>query len=69
MFIFGMAYFIEPQRKFILGILKMYLVLMLNFEAVSTLMKDILGFLVSHDPHNSFDTLLICFHSLVNEWL
>ena len=38
---------------------KIYLTLTLNFEAMVTLMLGILGFLISPDLYNSFDTLFI----------
>ena len=47
---------------------KMYLTFTLNFEAVTTLMSGILVFLVFPDLYNSFDTLPICFHGLMNKW-
>ena len=47
---------------------KMDLTLTLNFEAVTTLMSGMLGFLVSPDMYNSFVTLLVYFHSLMNKW-
>ena len=42
--------------------------LMLYFEAVTTIMLGILDFSVSADLYNSFDTLLLCFHDLMNKW-
>ena len=47
---------------------KMYLTLTPYFEVVSTIMSVILGFPSVLDLYNSFDTLLICFHDLMNEW-
>ena len=47
---------------------KMYLTFTLYFEAVTIIMLGILGFPVSSDLYNSFDTLLICFHNLMNKW-
>ena len=50
------------------GVPKMYLVLTLNFEPVTTLMSEILGFAVSPDLYDSFDTLPICCHGIMNKW-
>ena len=47
---------------------KMYLTLMLYFEAEATIMMGILGFHVSPYLYNSFDTLPICFHDLMDKW-
>ena len=47
---------------------KMYLTLTLYFEAVAAIMSGILNFPVSSDLYNSIDTLLICFHDLMNKW-
>ena len=48
------------------GCLKqLYPTLTFYFEAVTTIMLGILGFPVSADLYNSFDTLLICFHDLM----
>ena len=46
---------------------KIYLVLTLYFEAVTTIITGILGFLVFPDLYNLFETLLICFHGLMNK--
>ena len=45
----------------------MYPTLTFYFEAVTTIMPGTLGFPVSPDLYNSFETLLICFHDLINE--
>ena len=37
-----------------------------NFEAAKLLTSEILGFPASLDLYNSFDTLFICFHGLMN---
>ena len=47
---------------------EMYMTLTLNFERVTTLMSGSVGFFVSPNLYNSFDTLLICFHGLMNKW-
>ena len=47
---------------------KMYLTSTFYFEAVSTTMSGIIGFLVSPNLYNSFDSLLICFHELMSKW-
>ena len=46
---------------------KMYLILTLNFEPVTTLMSGSLVLSVFPDLYNSFDTLLICFLSLMSK--
>ena len=47
---------------------KMYLTLTLYFETVTTIIFGILAFPISPDLCNSFDTLPICFHDLINRW-
>ena len=47
---------------------KMYLTLTLCFEIVITLMLGILSLPFSPYMHDSFDTLLICFHGLMDVW-
>ena len=47
---------------------KLHLTLTLCSEAVTTIMLGISSFPVSPDLYNSFDTLLICFHDLMNKW-
>ena len=54
--------------QFVLGVPKMYLTLTLNFGAVTTFMSRILFFPIFLDLYNSFDTLFICFHGLMNKW-
>ena len=46
---------------------KMYLTLTLYFEAVTAIVSGLLDFPVFPDLYNSFDTLLICFHGLMNK--
>ena len=43
---------------------KLYLILMLYFEAVATIMLGILGYSVSLDLYNPFDTFLSAFMNL-----
>ena len=46
-----------------------FVFLMLYFEAVTPIiLLESLGFPVSQDMYNSFDTLFICFHDLMNKW-
>ena len=45
---------------------KMYWSSKLNFEVVNALMSEILVFLVILNLYISFDTLLVCFHGLMN---
>ena len=47
---------------------KLYLTLTHYFEAMTTIMLVIISFSVSPYIRNSFDTLFICFHDLMNEW-
>ena len=47
---------------------KVYLTLKLYFEAVTIMMLGISGFPASLDLYNSFDTLLVCLHDLMNKW-
>ena len=46
----------------------MYLILTLYFEELTAIVSGLLGFSVSPDLYNSCETLLICFHDLVNTW-
>ena len=41
---------------------------MLCFEAVTTIILGLLGFPVSPDLYNSFDTSHICFNDLMIKW-
>ena len=46
----------------------MNLTLTLDFNAVTTMMPETLGFPVSVDLYNLFDTLFICFQDLMDKW-
>ena len=59
---------IKVTSIYLHGVPKMCVDLTLYFEAVTTIMSRILGFSVSPDLYNSFDTLFICFHDLMNKW-
>ena len=61
---------IKDNMNFVSGRVsqKNYLTLSLNFEAVTTLMSGSLGFPVSPDLYDSFDTLHVCFHGVMNNW-
>ena len=39
-----------------------------NFEAMNTLMSEMLAFPTSLDLYTSFDTLFVCFHVLIDIW-
>ena len=45
---------------------KMFLILTLHLETATTMMVGILGFPICSDLYNSFDTLITCFHDLMN---
>ena len=56
----------QATDLFDLGESILYLALTLNFGTLNTLMSGVLGFPVSMDLYNSFDTLLISFHGLLS---
>ena len=47
---------------------KLCLTLTIYFEEVTIKMLEILGSPVFPGMYNPFDTLLICFHDLINKW-